>query len=230
MEDVFRLRFKVYCDEKGFLPGADYPLGLEIDEFDPRAIHIIVNGDDGIVIGYMRILDGQDTAGYPLFAHGLTAYDDFPLPPEGGAIEISRMIVRSDYRHEFRPADDGMSPDEALPDPAARNASDLVQYKLLRIAYRHAFDNGIRWIYAAMEPTLHRKFRMMGMPFRAIGPTGDYLGEVRPYAMNIREMQAVLKEIHPDAWVFFDSPADDPHVRLVRPGEWRPPLSTAECL
>jgi hypothetical protein len=74
-----------------------------------------------------------------------------------------------------------------------------------------------------MEPTLHRKFRMMGMPFVQIGPSGEYFGEVRPYAMNLREMEAVMEEKFPQTMAFFDSPANDPLSKVVMPGEWKVP-------
>lgn len=223
MEDIFRLRYKVYCEEKEFLPRDDYHDGMEYDEFDEHAVHLVVHGDGSMPVGYMRILDGSGPSGYPLFSHGLTVGSDFTVPPEGGAIEISRMIVRSDYRHEFRPVTDGFSAADSLPDPKARNASDLVQFKLLRMTYHHTLRNDLRWVYAAMEPTLHRKFRMMGIPFHPIGPTGSYFGEVRPYAMDIRELESTLSSKFRDTWLFFDSPAVDEHCTVLNPEDWAVP-------
>jgi N-acyl amino acid synthase of PEP-CTERM/exosortase system len=222
MEDVFRLRYRVYCEEKNFLPAEDYPQGFESDEFDENAVHFIVYGDDLLPVGYMRIIDGHDGYGFPMIAHGMTVDDAFSFPPREGAMEISRMIVRADYRHEHRPANDEHST-STLPLPNAKNASDLVQFRLLRMMYQHALREGAGWICAAMEPTLHRKFRMMGLPFAQIGPAGEYFGEVRPYAMNLREMEAVMEERFPRTMAFFDSPANDPTSRVVRPGEWKVP-------
>jgi N-acyl amino acid synthase of PEP-CTERM/exosortase system len=220
MDDIFRLRYRVYCEEKGFLPAEDYPQGIETDEFDENAVHFIVYGDDRSPVGYMRIIDGQDGHGFPMIAHGMTVNDDFEFPPKDGVMEISRMIVRSDYRHEYRPANDGPTSSD-LPLPNAKNASDLVQYRLLRLMYQHAMREDSRWICAAMEPTLHRKFRMMGIPFAQIGPSGEYFGEVRPYAMNLQEMEAVLEERFPQTMAFFDSRANDPMSKVVLPGEWK---------
>lgn len=220
MDDIFRLRYQVYCEEKRFLPAEDYPQGFETDEFDENAVHFIVYGDDVSPVGYMRIIDGQDRHGFPMIAHGMTVHDDFEFPPPDGVMEISRMIVRSDYRHEHRPANDQQSLTD-LPLPQAKNESDLIQYRLLRLMYQHAVREGSQWICAAMEPTLHRKFRMMGMPFTQIGPSGEYFGEVRPYAMNLREMEAVMENRFPQTMAFFDSPANDPTSKVVRPGEWK---------
>jgi putative PEP-CTERM/exosortase system-associated acyltransferase len=219
MEEAFRLRYKVYCEEKHFLASADYPNGIEFDEFDDYATHLMVHGRDGSLVGYMRVLDGSGPQGFPMFAHGLTVHEDFQVPEQGQAVEISRMIVRSDYRHEFRSTEAGFHASD-LPSPRARNASDLVQLQLLRETYHHAVRQGADWVFAAMEPTLHRKFRMMGMPFGPIGPAADYYGEVRPYAMNLRTMVATLRERFPETLSFFDSSSEDPDTTIVRPGEW----------
>jgi N-acyl amino acid synthase of PEP-CTERM/exosortase system len=225
MEDIFKLRFEVYCEEKGFLDPSDYPYGMEMDEFDQDAVHLVVHGDGNLPIGYMRLIDGVNGPGYPMFAHGMEVYDDFALPPSGEAIEISRMIVRSDYRHAIRLTDDGFSRSSRLPACDAKNASDLVQLKLLRLMYRHAVDNDAGWIYAAMEPTLHRKFRMMGIPFGPIGPAADYFGEVKPYAMDLRHMEEVLEARFPRTLEFFESGLPDEDCTVVGPGDWSPPMS-----
>ena len=223
MEDAFRLRYQVYCKEKHFLHAEDYPSGLEIDEFDADATHLLVRGADGSLIGYMRIIDGAAKSGFPMFAHGMTIHEDFQAPPAEEAVEISRMIVRSDFRHETRAADQGFVHSPGLPSPNPRTASDLVQLKLLRLTYQHALQNGSKWVYAAMEPTLHRKFRMMGIPFGPVGPAADYFGEVRPYAMNLRVLEATLQEKFPRTMDFFDSAAEDLDVVVVRQGGWTTP-------
>lgn len=225
MEDAFRLRYQVYCREKNFLPLTDYPDGVEVDEFDEQATHLLVRGADASLIGYMRIIDGSGSSGFPMFAHGMSIHDDFPMPADREAIEISRMIVRSDFRHETRRTDEGFVHSPGLPSPNARNASDLVQLKLLRLTYHHALRNDASWVYAAMEPTLHRKFRMMGMPFGPVGPAADYFGEVKPYAMNLRTMEATLEQRFPQTMAFFDSPADDLDTIVKRPGDWIRPVA-----
>jgi N-acyl amino acid synthase of PEP-CTERM/exosortase system len=223
MEDAFRLRYKVYCEEKHFLPADDYPQQLEFDEFDDEAVHLLVYGGDSVPVGYMRVVDGRGTDRFPMFSHGLTLNSDFERPPVAAAMELSRMIVRSDYRHEYRTPSDAFSTDENLPTPSARNASDFVQLKLLRLAYRHALRQDAKWFYAAMEPRLQRKMRIIGMPFEEIGPPGDYFGEVRPYAMNLRTMEATLEQRFPRTLAFFDSAAEDIDSKVFHPHEWSLP-------
>ena len=223
MEDVFRFRYQIYCNEKQFLSRIDYPHGMEFDEYDDQAVHFIVYGDDQAPLGYMRTIDDSRGGRFPLFDHGLTVHPDFIVPPTGRAVETSRMMVRSDYRHAFRSATDGFSTRHTLKDPPARNASDLIQLKLLRLAYRHALESDVRWFFAAIERPMARKLNMMGFPFKAIGPVGDYFGAVLPYALDLRELESRLQSGFPKVWSFYDDPETDEHSKVVRPGEWKMP-------
>ncbi len=222
MEDIYRFRYKIYCEEKKFLPVEDYPSGLEIDEYDEASTHFVVYGQDMLPAGYMRSVDG-DLIGFPLFDHGLTTYTDIPYPLTGGAVETSRMMVRDDYRRRAGSPDDSFPAHPSLPNPPCRNASTLIQLKLLRLAYRHALENDTRWFYAAMESPLSRLLGKVGFPFRQIGPRGEYFGEVIPYAMDLREMEFVMRTGFPGTWTFFDNPADDLHCATIRGDEWSIP-------
>ncbi|MCS4089717.1 PEP-CTERM/exosortase system-associated acyltransferase [Rhizobium sp. BK176] len=219
MEDVFRFRYRVYCEEKKFLPAADYPEGLETDEFDNISTHVIVHGGDAIPKGYLRVVECADQRNLPLFAHGMTTDTDFPVPAPGGAVEISRMMVSSDYRKRLRSPDDGFRPSDTLADPPARNASDLIQLKLLRLAYHRALEIDARWFVAAIEPAQGRKLGMLGFPNRPIGPVADYYGSVRPHAIDMRELERKLRNDCPAVWAFFENRSEDIHTTVIRPGE-----------
>ena len=41
-EEVYKLRFQVYCNETGFEDPAACPDGLEKDEFDEQSIHYLI--------------------------------------------------------------------------------------------------------------------------------------------------------------------------------------------
>lgn len=221
MEDAFRLRYQVYCREKHFLAADDYPEGIEFDEFDQDATHLLVYGADRHLLGYMRLVSGADGALLPMIAHGLTINSEYSIPADEHGIEISRMIVRTDVRHAMRPATDVFPNYGQLPPPNARTASDLIQLKLLRLTYHRAISEDARWIFAAMEPTLHRRFRMIGMPFAPIGPPGDYYGQVQPYAMDIRHMEHNLEQRFPNTAEFFNMIEPDPDVRVIFGTEWQ---------
>ena len=39
MEQIYRLRFEVYCKECGFIKEEDYPEGIEQDSYDAQSLH-----------------------------------------------------------------------------------------------------------------------------------------------------------------------------------------------
>lgn len=228
MEEIFRFRFQVYCNEKSFLPRESYPDGLERDEFDESATHYVVRDSSNRLVGYMRTVAGHDETTLPLLARGLVIDDGFRSIAPGEAAETSRMMIRSNHRHEQTSSGDSFRRQPELPTPPTRRDSDLIQIKLLRLAYREALRSGIRWFMAAMEPPLARRMRMMGFPFNPVGPYGDYLGAVMPHAMDLRSMEASQKIDKPDTWAFFANPAHDADTTTLRPGEWAmPPLAAA---
>ena len=49
MDQLLRLRYQVYCQEKQWLPADDYPDGREIDEFDAYSFHFLALKDNEVV-------------------------------------------------------------------------------------------------------------------------------------------------------------------------------------
>lgn len=222
MEDVFRFRFNVYCIEKNYLEADDYPLCMEADEFDVGSTHFVVYGNRPEPVGYMRSVPADTTAGFPVFQHGLSVDHPDRLPPAAEAVECSRLMVRRDFRS--RDFEDTFPHYEALPNPPAAIGSTLIQMKLVRLAYREALENGVRWFYAALEPPLSRLLNKIGFPLREIGPEGDYFGSVRPYIMDLREMERGLRLRAPQVWNFFNNRSPDHDAVIVREGEWCMPF------
>ena len=64
---------------------------------------------------------------------------------------------------------------------------------------------------------------MMGFPIRPIGPVGDYFGNVRPHAVDLREMERKLRDHCPEVWAFFQDRSEDIHTMIIRAGEWKTP-------
>ena len=61
IEEVFRLRYQVYCLEKGYETGRD---GMEFDKYDDRARHVLlVHRASGQAIGTVRVIPSSRTGG-----------------------------------------------------------------------------------------------------------------------------------------------------------------------
>src|ERR1700732_5361152 len=113
LENSYALRYRVYCLERKFLRAENYPLGLEIDEFDRHSIHVGAVDALGELAGTARVVNISEI-GLPLFRHCTT----FPQEWEGHAapqrlVEVGRLSVSRTYRR--RAEDDSYGVKNAVP-------------------------------------------------------------------------------------------------------------------
>jgi hypothetical protein len=82
------LRYQAYRD-CGFISADDFPLGLEVDRFDDRAVHFVARCESsGVVVGYTRLLMGK-----PAQIEELLDIDDYRSRYNDCICEMSRLIV-----------------------------------------------------------------------------------------------------------------------------------------
>lgn len=185
MNRVYQFRYEVYCRECGFLDEQDYPDQLETDEHDASSSHFAAFNQQGELSGYVRLVRPDAIQTFPFQNHCVSLLNGVELPPAAKAAEISRLMVRQDYRRR-QP-----SRQEMLDD------SPQILLSLYRQMYEYSQKNGIRYWYAAMERSLARALTRMGFSFRQIGPATDYYGPVAPYVADLRELEARLAEFNP---------------------------------
>ena len=95
IEAAQRLRYKVYCEERGFEPGEN---GLEQDEFDHVSRHVLVRSRrSGQVLGTVRVVLGCAASGASSFPMNRVCerYVLSPLPAMATG-EISRFALTRD--------------------------------------------------------------------------------------------------------------------------------------
>jgi N-acyl amino acid synthase of PEP-CTERM/exosortase system len=223
MQDIYRLRYKVYCEEEGFLDPRDYPSGEESDEFDPAAIHVAVYGDDVEPMGYARVVTDPPAGEFPFQKFGAETFGGYTYPERDKMAEVSRLIIADRYRHPARNEPDmftspGLMPSRRPPRRPGGNSA-LALLKLFRSSYQVADEQGIEWLFAAVESRCARLLNRNYLPFRQVGPNADYYGIIQPYAMNLREMEREMSREAPDLWKFFDDRSEDAHTRVTRPSQ-----------
>jgi N-acyl amino acid synthase of PEP-CTERM/exosortase system len=102
---VFALRFEVYCVECNFLPGEDYPDGLERGRIR-RRIGPLLRIRRQSIARRLRPARATDTVDCFPFQHHCKMLDpSVRLPNPGESAEISRLMVHSSFR---RRRTDGM--------------------------------------------------------------------------------------------------------------------------
>lgn len=211
MQEIYRLRFKVYCDEWGFEKPEDHPTGLEVDEYDEHSVHFAaIAKRDRHMVGTVRIiLDSH--LGFPHQHHCIVdqgeqkrIVDKSPPSRPARMGEISRLAVSKDYRR--RTLDNLLYEDqihekveELIREKEARDAQAGIVVERRRQADM-AIVMGLytclttesrelqltHW-YVATVRALIVLLKRIGFQFEPIGPEIDYHGLRRPYLGYLRE-------------------------------------------
>jgi N-acyl-L-homoserine lactone synthetase len=188
-KEIHRLRFDVYCLERGFLDPAEFPDAEERDAYDQVAVQCAALDPAGRVSGTLRLVPDSEHR-FPLEAHARRLDPAFRSLPRERTAEISRLVVARDGR-TLREAG------ELLPYP-------MILFRLFREMNMQSARLGLDFWLAAMEPSLHRLLRrLMGINFVEIGPAMDYFGEVVPYMASIAGVARTLERSRPDLYEYF---------------------------
>lgn len=169
----YRLRYQVYCVERGFLKAEAYPERFERDDFDRHSIHVGVLDAHGELIATARLIR-VSMRGLPLFRHCQIFSEETELYRDNNRlVEVSRLCVSRHLKQRGQ-------------DRAA------VISTLYRSLYQESKRAGFTHWLVATEPSLQRLVTDFGFPFRSIGPMVDYFGPVSPYLMDLREFDRVI--------------------------------------
>ena len=208
LQSAYALRYQVYCIECSFLSPDDYPDGVESDEYDDGAAHFYAFDSDDELVGYVRLVRPGADGLFPIQQRCALSVDGTGLPDASHAAEISRLMVRGDYR---RRRGDRLSGVTAKQNNAVfagdrRCEAPQILLGLYRQMYAYSREHGIRHWYAAMERPLARSLLRLDFAFRPIGPQTDYYGPVAPYVADLRELEAQVGERHPHLLSWLQEP------------------------
>jgi N-acyl amino acid synthase of PEP-CTERM/exosortase system len=204
LAEVYKLRYKVYCEEWGFEKPEDYPDGLEKDIYDNHSLHFAAKDNTGKVIGTVRlILDSIE--GFPIEKHSQLNIKTDELPRESLA-EISRLAISKEHRRRAEDAyiyghsvdkksidrhkdGSGASPSGSLQFMDKRKKHEII-FRLYSTLYKECKHYGITHCYAIMGRGLYVLIRRYGIRFfRPIGDPVNYHGVRTPYLGEIRKLE-----------------------------------------
>lgn len=186
-EAAYRLRYQVYCIERGYEPGEG---AIETDRFDHRAGHaLLIQSSTERVVGTVRLVAPVVAAGYcpaaelDLPMHGLCSPAIFKeLPSDGRMGEVSRFSISKDLR-----------------DTAAVGSVPL-RLGLVRGLVQLSAEMGINAWCAVMEPTLLRLLRVSGIHFTSLGPAIEYRGLRQPSWNRLDDILTRMRRERPAVW------------------------------
>ncbi|MFH1753801.1 MAG: PEP-CTERM/exosortase system-associated acyltransferase [Candidatus Omnitrophota bacterium] len=194
MDEIYALRYQVYCNECAFINPDDYPEKLESDEYDRYSMHFIAEDTRG-PIGTSRLIL-KNPHGFPLedrCKEGLSL--DLTHIDHKKVAEVSRLVISKLYR---RRKNDGLyySPDYSDMTPEDKQAAIKrirpMAFGIYREMYQASKRRGITHWYAIMEKSLSLLLKMHHFVFTPIGPEIDFYGPVRPYLCIIEETERAV--------------------------------------
>ena len=203
-EEVFRLRYQVYCVENPFEDPAGNPDGMERDAFDERAIHCLLRHKrTSAWAGAVRlILPDQDDPARS-FALQEVCHDpaiaDTRRFPVREMAEVSRFCISKDFRKR---QGDWLYPQGTEPQDRAdeRRVIPNMNLGLIEGLIQMSLEHNVTYWCAVMEPPLLRLLSRLGIHFENIGPLVDYHGRRQPCMIKIETMLRQVQEERPDVW------------------------------
>ena len=211
-DEVFRLRHRVYCEDLGYeTPRAD---GREMDEFDDKAIHLL-----------LHYLPTDEFMGCARLVRPLTNHSDGLLPfehicrdvlyPEfmgafascrNSIAEVSRLAVESKFRRrrgeKRRPAP--LSAHDFGDDLRPRFPYLVLGLYLGIVAAAQA--TGIRSLFLLSEPRLATHFSRLGVAITRIGGEVEHRGTRVPSHMDV---DSVVEGLSPFLRPLYDEVAQE---------------------
>ncbi|MBE0548951.1 MAG: PEP-CTERM/exosortase system-associated acyltransferase [Rubrivivax sp.] len=214
LKTALQLRYQVYCLECNFLSPDDYPDDIETDEHDEGAAHFHAFDAGDELVGYVRLVRPDADLLFPLQRQCSLTAPRAELPAPHQAAEISRLMVRKDYR---RRRGDRLSGVTAEQNEAAfagdrRHEAPQILLSLYRQMYAYSLANDIRYWYAAMERPLARSLSRLKFGFDRIGPETDYYGPVAPYLADLRRLESQVGAHDPELLDWLNQPDKMPEV------------------
>jgi len=209
LEDVYRLRYKVYCEEWGFEKEEDHPDGMESDQYDEHAVHFAAVRE-GVVIGTLRLITNSEK-GFPL-ERFTTVDEDLSHVDREKLGEISRLAVSKDFRKRAR---DSLLYSGQVKNPLPkeyfarkeegqeRRRLDLVTGLYMSVYVESKLLGLTHW-YAVAAKGLYLLLARYGLVFSQIGPGVEYHGLRSPYLASVTEMERLFSSKSPDLWKEFE--------------------------
>jgi N-acyl amino acid synthase of PEP-CTERM/exosortase system len=202
-EQVYRVRYRVYCEEFHYESVEDFPDQLESDEFDANSSHCLVTHKaTGMPAGCARLVLVDEHSLMPMEKFCAAAIDKKILRSFDGKrdtiCEFSRLGVDGAFRR--RPGERASRFGEiAALDCSKREERTFSMIAVATILSGLAMSEllGRPHCFAMMEPFLPRLLRRSGLVVHRAGDEIEYHGKRSPYffetAENLEKMADELK-------------------------------------
>ncbi|MEH6648976.1 MAG: PEP-CTERM/exosortase system-associated acyltransferase [Motiliproteus sp.] len=221
--EVFRLRYKVYCEELSFEDKAQYPDKMESDEFDAYSDHLLLkHKSSGHYAGTVRLVQPSLSSAnerLPLEKFASHAFDPEFLDLESlrrkKRSEVSRLAVSEKFRRR--------AGEQAVPftidgveipfsDAELRNFPYITVSLYLGVAAIFVLKNQ-DYSMVMMEPRLARRVTRLGIMWQPAGEAIEYHGLRAPFFIT---QDILLNNLKPEMRGIYETLRDQLKSQLVK--------------
>jgi len=221
LQEVYRLRYAVYCLEFDHEPRENFPDGMESDEYDPYAMHVLVkHNESGEFAGTSRLVlanQGKTDIQLPLEKYCSESLnqdylDELDLPRHF-ICEASRLCVHRNFRRRAGDSKSGsgftdsFSLNEKRTFPLIATSISLATTALTELTCHP-------YMFAMMEPFLPRLLHRIGYNFIQVGAIIDYHGKRAAYYV---ETNSVLENLKPEIKTLYEAIHKSLSVLVIPP-------------
>ncbi|MGK7953202.1 MAG: PEP-CTERM/exosortase system-associated acyltransferase [Xenococcaceae cyanobacterium] len=208
-QEVYKIRYQVYCEELNYEPKENFPDGMEIDEYDSRSIHCLLkHKPSGLYAGCVRLVLADLEKPKALFPmekacnHNI----DFAKKSRLYYSEISRLAVISNFRKrkgEQNTATGLVIPEEELtPTIQEKRKFPMIALSLYLACLSLVTTLPLEYALTMMEARLSRHLRLFGIPCQPVGDFVEYHGRRGPFMMS---PTSVLNNVNEDIRYLFNN-------------------------
>ncbi len=207
--EVYKLRYQVFCVENEIFNSENYPNNLEFDDHDQRSVHYLIRyRKTGEYAATTRLIlpdANNPQRSFPLEEYceinNLTAVQPINRLHLG---EVSRFCVSESFKR--RKTDDNTLAaincdwQYYSKQKERRSFPHIITIALIACCIKASHENDIHHLYGTLEPQWFRFLSISGINFIKIGPLVDYHGQRWPAVIKITDLIDSVAEKDPDIW------------------------------
>jgi N-acyl amino acid synthase of PEP-CTERM/exosortase system len=224
LDQAFRLRFQVYCVERGFESPSDHPDSRERDRDDDRSLHsLLIDRATGLPVGTVGLILPDRGNELPVFGIVRARERSATVLPEETTAEVSRFAVAKSFRRRIEHGWRSSSGCTAVPGSVRTDLVQLLTFGLIRAVVMMSALGGITHIVGMMEPALLRLLTRLGIAFHPLGGLVEHHGIRQPGWAVMRQPIESIENYHPELGEIIRVPEDGRKKSLT----WRAPNTGA---
>jgi len=206
LESVYRIRYRVYCEEFHYEPSDSFPSEQEMDEFDANSSHCLVTHKlSEMPAGCARLVHVDEHSLMPMERFCASAMDEDLIRSFDGRretiCEFSRLGVDGAFRRRAGEHMSRFGEISALDcTKREQRTFSLIAVSTILSAFAMSDLIGRPHCFAMMEPFLPRLLRRSGIVVHPAGEEMEYHGVRAPYYFETHEtvggMAVEMKEFY----------------------------------